>query len=113
MTDWTVAVTLVAMADPHQQPPTYPHPIYGLPQPPKSGLATASLVCGVIGLVTFICSLGVPSLAAIILGTAALADTKRGAKSGHSTAKAGMVLGYVGVVPPLVVLALKVAGIRP
>src|SRR4051812_39080314 len=65
---------------------------------PKSNLAVVALTFSIIGLVGLCCTFGVPSLFAIIFGHAARADTKRGVKGGHSTATAGLVLGYIGIV---------------
>lgn len=97
------------------QPPPYgPQPVYVVPQqPPKSWMATVSLVFGILGLVTFLCTFGVPSAAAVIFGHAARTETKRGAKGGHHHATTGLVLGYVVLVPLIVVAALSAAGIEP
>ncbi len=68
----------------------------GLSRRESSGLATASLVCGIVGLF----------FAGIILGTIALAlgvIAYRRVPSGM--AKAGMVLGAVDIVLAIVVMA--------
>jgi hypothetical protein len=120
VTGWTSVATLIAVTNPYpglpqpQVPPPTPQPVYVVPQqPPRSGLAVASLTFGIIGLVTFCCTFGVPSLLAVILGHAALSETRRGEKIGHHNAKAGLILGYVVVVPAIVVSVLNAMGIRP
>lgn len=67
-----------------------------------NGLAVASLVLGI----TWLFWLG--SLAAIILGAVALGQIKRadGAESGRGMAIAGIILGSVGVVWFLAMVAL-------
>lgn len=81
-----------------QQPP----PQYVVVQaPPSSGLATASMVMGILGLVMGCCSFGIFSLLAIIFGHMATGETKSGAKQGHGMAVAGLVMGYVVFLPAL------------
>ena len=77
-----------------QQPP------YGVP--PTSGAATASLILGVVGLVFGWCTFGVPCVIAVILGHIGYAQTKHGAASGRGMAVAGLVLGYVMLVPGII-----------
>ncbi|MFI7135659.1 DUF4190 domain-containing protein [Nonomuraea sp. NPDC050153] len=84
------------MQPPRQFPPGNPAP--------TSGLAVASLVFGIIGLVSSWCLLGIPSIVAIILGHAATGKTKRGIRPGHGMAVAGLILGYVVVVPAFLVI---------
>lgn len=88
---------------PHQQGPyQQPQPQYVVVQaPPSSGLATASMVMGILGLVVGCCSFGVFSLLAVILGHMATSETKSGAKQGHGMAVAGLVMGYVVFLPAL------------
>lgn len=74
------------------------------PVRPTSGLAVAALICGLAGV--SICPLVVPSLAAVILGHMAMNETKSGARGGHGLAIAGMILGYVLVVPAGIWLSL-------
>lgn len=91
-----------------QQPYVYgyasPYQPYGV-QPiyvqavPHSGVATASLVLGIIGLCIGWCTFGLPSAAAVILGHAGLVETKNGQRSGRGAAIAGLILGYLLVIP--------------
>jgi hypothetical protein len=66
-----------------------------------SGQATASLVFGIIGLLS--CFLVVPSLIAIGLGHQGLRETKNGAPN-RSQAVAGTILGYLGAAPGIIFL---------
>jgi hypothetical protein len=65
-------------------------------EPPRSGKALASLICGVLGL--FLVPLVLP-IAAIVLGVMArreIADA-RGGLTGVGMAQAGILLGVTGV----------------
>ncbi len=66
--------------------------------PPTSGLAIASLVCGILGLTT--CLL-VPGIPAVICGHMALSqiDKSPAPVAGRGMALAGLITGYVAVVP--------------
>ncbi|MCP3785348.1 DUF4190 domain-containing protein [Micromonospora sp. A3M-1-15] len=64
-----------------------------------SGMATASLVLGILGVLGGWCLFGLPCVLAVILGHLALRETRDGMRSGHSMAVAGLVLGYVFVGP--------------
>lgn len=108
-------------------PPQYPPPISAPPVSPgpfasqnmmvvqqtqrtTSGFATASLIFGILGLVTSCCSFGVFSVAAVILGHIATAETKSGRKGGHGAAVAGLILGYLIVVPAIIFSIMVVFG---
>ncbi|MCP9952225.1 DUF4190 domain-containing protein [Actinomadura madurae] len=54
-------------------------------------MATASLVCGLIGF--FAC--GLTSILAVIFGHISLNQIKRTREGGHGMAVAGLVLGYI------------------
>jgi len=74
--------------------PGMPGPLYLEPQTPP--LATASLVCGIIGIV------GIPfimSVAAVICGHLALSQiaASQGRLRGQGMATAGLILGYIGI----------------
>lgn len=92
---------------PPGQPPSYGPPGYGPPPgygwpppvPPSSGYATASLVFGILGIVGGWCMFGLPCIVAIVAGHFGLAETKHGQKTGHGNAIAGLILGYIGVIP--------------
>jgi len=88
-----------------QQPyPSAPPPGYGYPQPTQqgNGLAIASLVCGIIGLLIFGVILGP---LAVIFGAIALQRAKRGA-SGKGMAIAGLVLGLIATILAIILIAV-------
>lgn len=81
-------------------PPAIPVP----PQPKTSGLAIASLVCGIGGFPTA----GLTGIAAIITGHLALSAIKRsgGALGGQGMSIAGLITGYLTVlILPIAILA--------
>lgn len=89
---------------PYQPVPYQQQPQYVVVQaPPSSGLATASMVMGILGLVMGCCSFGIFSILAVIFGHMATAETKSGAKQGHGMAVAGLVMGYVVFIPALLI----------
>ena len=79
-------------------------PGYGQPiaTPPSSGVATASMVLGIIGLLVGWCTCGLPALLAIILGHMGLNQTRNNQKSGRGMAITGLVLGYLTIVPAII-----------
>lgn len=79
-------------------------PYAGYPQPyqqPGNGLAIASLVCGIVGLLIFWIIL---SPLAIIFGGVGLSKANKGAKY-KGLAIAGLVLGIVGIIGYIILLA--------
>jgi hypothetical protein len=90
--------------------PASPYPpavIYQPPQivvqaPPASGVATASMVLGILGVLGGWCLFGLPCVLAVILGHVGLHETRNGTKSGRGMAVAGLVLGYVFVGPMII-----------
>jgi type IV pilus assembly protein PilA len=86
-----------------------PSPLLGQPiveNPPTSGKAVASLICGIFGLV-------LPSaIAAVILGHVSLSEIRKsaGRMGGAGIATAGLVLGYLGIaVIPFVLIIAAIA----
>lgn len=80
---------------------TGPQPQYGIPLQPASrtyGLATAALVCGLLGLVLF-WLLGILPLLGVIFGLIAARTIKRsgGTLDGLGKARAGWITGLIGV----------------
>lgn len=70
------------------------HPgYYPVPQSPTSGVAVASLICGIAEFFT----LGIAAVPAVILGHVARANIKRTGERGDGLAIAGLVLGYLGI----------------
>ena len=66
---------------------------YPVPQPPTSGVAVASLICGIAEFFT----LGIACVPAVILGHVARANIKKTGERGDGLAIAGLVLGYLGI----------------
>jgi len=83
-------------------PPSGPLPPYGMPLPPATrphGLATAALVCGLVGLATF-WLFGIVPLLALIFGLSSVRTIRNsgGTLRGLGMARAGWILGLIGVV---------------
>jgi hypothetical protein len=90
----------------YQQPQYGPPPGYGgYPQPPRgNGLATAGMVCGIIGI--FFANFILGPLA-IIFGGVGLSRANKGAPK-RNQAIAGIVLGIVAIVVYGILLAVLV-----
>lgn len=96
-------------AQSYSQPPAVQHHYYGgsMPvAPPTNGMATASLVCGLIGF--FAC--GVTSVLAVIFGHVSLSQIKRTGEGGHGMAVTGLILGYLVSAGWLIILILYILG---
>ncbi|MFI0356589.1 DUF4190 domain-containing protein [Actinomadura sp. 9N407] len=74
-----------------QQPAPVQHHYYGGGTPSNNGMATASMVLGLIGIL--FC--GFTSILAIIFGHVAQSQIKRTGEGGGGMATAGLVLGYI------------------
>lgn len=72
-----------------------PYP-YGYPAPPTNGLAVASLIASILGL-TIVPTIG--SIVGVIMGYAAKRQIEEsgGAQGGEGLAKAGIIVGWVGI----------------
>lgn len=94
----------------YSQPPAVQHHYYGPSAPiapPTNGMATASLVCGLIGF--FAC--GVTSILAVIFGHVSLSQIKRTGEGGHGMAVAGLILGYIISAGWLLILIFYIMGV--
>lgn len=76
----------------------------------SSTLAVWALVTGCVGVLAGWCLLGLPCIAAVILGHLAVSETKDDRKSGRGMAVAGLVLGYVALIPAVILFFWMVAG---
>lgn len=80
-------------------PPVYgvPPPAYGVPR--TNGLATASLICGLVSLPGYLFCIGLPlAIVAIVLGIVALTQlNKAPGDKGREMAIAGIVIGAIGL----------------
>jgi Domain of unknown function (DUF1707)/Domain of unknown function (DUF4190) len=83
-----------------RHPPVLPH--YPLTIPPAyppvqeskiNALASASLWCGIAGVI-----FGLPSIAAVVLSSVAFRQIRRTGEAGAGSATAGLVLGLLGIV---------------
>lgn len=77
---------------------------------PSSTAAVWALVLGLVGFFAGWCMLGVPCLAAVIVGHVAVADTRNDRKSGRGMAIAGLALGYVALAPAVILFFWLVLG---
>ncbi len=77
---------------------------------PTSGMAVASMVLAILGLLSSCCAFGIPSILAVIFGHVALAETRHGRKQGRGMAVAGLVIGYLIVVPAIVFSIFMIFG---
>ena len=77
---------------------------------PGSGLAIASLVCGILGVLTgiFIFSGLSLGLAGIVLGIVALVKVKNGTASGKGMAIGGIVTGALGMIAAAAMMVLGI-----
>lgn len=79
---------------------------------PGSGLAIASLILGIIGLLSgWLIFGGVLGLVGVILGIVALVKVKNGTASGKGMAIGGIVTGALGMIVAAVVLVLGMIGL--
>jgi hypothetical protein len=102
------------------RPPPAEIPVYGVSplvrsapafRPAQtSGFAVASLVLGLVGLLLACCSFGVPSALAVIFGHIGVAQTRSGRKVGTGMAVGGLVIGYLVVLPAVLVSTWFVFG---
>ena len=84
--------------------PVVPMPMVSMvamPTVQTSGISVASMVLGIVGVVFGWCMFGVPSLLAVIFGHVGLNDTRTNQRAGRGMAVAGLILGYVALVPAL------------
>jgi len=76
------------------------------PGRPTSGAAVASMVLGIVGIVFGCYTFGVPNLLAVVLGHIGYAATRNAQVGGRGMAVAGLVMGYLMVVPVIAVIVL-------
>lgn len=95
---------------PYGQQPYGQPPMIVIAQP-NSGMATASMVFGIIGLVFGWCMCGIPSLIAIILGHIGMGQTREGRLGGRGMAIAGLVMGYVLIIPTVILTFFLFGGV--
>lgn len=94
LAEWQPLSSLLPPPQPAAGPGVFgPPPIQTVPEH-TSGLAIASLVCGILGFLT----LGLTGLPAVITGHMGLSAIKKsgGRLKGHGLALAGLIMGYLG-----------------
>jgi Domain of unknown function (DUF4190) len=88
------------VTSPYPQPPypaQWPYGGYIPPMaPPTNGMAVASLVCSLLGLVLCPVSCGLVSLVGAILGHVARGQVRERREAGDGVALAGIIVGWVG-----------------
>jgi Domain of unknown function (DUF4190) len=82
-----------------------------LPSRPSSSSAVWALALGVIGLLAGWCLFALPCVAAVIVGHLALNDTKNDVKTGRGMAVTGLILGYVSLVPAVILFFWMTLGL--
>lgn len=92
----------------YQTPPGYQNPPASRG---GSGMAIASLVLGILALITSFTVFGgiVLGLLAVILGVIAMRGINRGLRSGRGMAIAGIVTGALGLILAIVLIAVGVS----
>ena len=91
------------------QPPNYQAPM----QEPPKGMAIASMVLGIVSLVTF-CAwyVAIPcSIIGLILGVVAKGKVRRGEGGGGGMAMAGMICSIIALALALLIIILAIAGV--
>jgi uncharacterized membrane protein len=78
-----------------------------MPSPPTNGLAVASLVCSIAGVVPFF--FGIPCVVGIILGFVGMSQVKKsgGVQRGRGLALAGVIVGF-SLIALFVILVIAV-----
>jgi len=84
--------------------------------PRTSGMAIASMVLGITGIIALTCCCGtgfIPSVLAVVFGHVAQYQIRRsaGRLEGTSMAIAGLVCGYIGLVINLLAIIMAVLGL--
>lgn len=99
------------MTDPVLPQWTPPQPVYSSPYPavkPTNGLAIAAMIVSIVGLAA-ICTYGVGSIlispVGAILGHVARRQIRERDEQGAGMAKAGIIMGWVGLALGLLVVA--------
>jgi len=80
------------------------HPPYRPPAQSTNALAIAALVCGAAQFVT-----GITFIPAIILGHIARSQIRKTGEQGDGMALAGLILGYIGGILTIVIVAIVIA----
>ncbi|MGZ3118037.1 DUF4190 domain-containing protein [Streptomyces sp. H62] len=81
----------------------------GAPLPPQNGMGTAAMVLGILACCMF-CAYGVVSLVlgilAVVFGVKGRRRAERGEANNHGQAQAGFIMGIIGIVLGIAVMAV-------
>jgi len=80
------------------------------PQAAPDGNAVASLILGILGITVIPF---VASILAVILGRASTGDAYKRGERGSTMAKAGVILGWIGVAAPVVLAVFLASTLTP
>jgi hypothetical protein len=103
---------------PYPQPPYQPQPFAPGFLPPRNGMGTAALVCGIIAVVLSWTVYGgvILGILAICFGGVGIGRSTRGEATNRSSALAGLILGIVAiallVILIIVGIGLYASGVR-
>jgi hypothetical protein len=80
------------------------------PQAAPDGNAVASLILGILGITVIPL---IASILAVILGRASIGDAYKRGERGSTMAKAGVILGWIGVAAPVVLVVFLAFTLSP
>jgi len=93
-----------------EAPPPPEPALEPIPEPPppaapagSSGLAIASLICGIVSMVCLGVLVGIP---AVIMGHMAIGRIKLSGQGGRGMALAGLIMGYISIVLTIIFLLM-------
>jgi hypothetical protein len=95
---------------PYPPAPGYPPPVIINTARPTSGVAVASMVLGILGVLGGWCMFGIPCILAVIFGHVSLPVTRDGRVGGRGMAVTGLILGYLFVIPMIIFTVMMFAG---
>ncbi|MBI4617361.1 MAG: DUF4190 domain-containing protein [Planctomycetes bacterium] len=80
--------------------------------PSTNGLAIASMICGIIGVIPGVCMLLLPSILAVVFGHVGSGQIRSsgGHQTGEGMATAGLICGYLGAGSGILIWLLQCAG---
>ncbi|CAL2070415.1 DUF4190 domain-containing protein [Streptomyces murinus] len=86
----------------------------GMPMTPQNGMGTAAMVLGILSICLF-CLYGVASvilgILAVVFGVKGRRRAERGEATNHGQAQAGLIMGVIGIIVGVAVIALLAIGI--
>lgn len=107
MPEWIPLYACMELA----QPAAYEQPHYGMSVAPTSGLAIASMICGIVGVLMCMFYIpGVPGLAAVICGHMGMNQIKRAVipMAGNGMCLTGLITGYLAILCQLAIIGFGI-----